>query len=82
MQSIKEYRREAERMALAVGDLQSACMNSFQMLFDQLWSGDKLTQIKEATSIAEKVRKSKLCNIGYSTSLAHLHSLHAHSFLE
>lgn len=60
MQSIKEYQREAERMALAGGDQQTACISALQMLFDQLWFGDKLTQTKESTLIAEKVRKSKV----------------------
>lgn len=59
-QSIKEYRREAGQMALAGGDIQIACINTLTMLYNQFWLLDPLTQIKEAASIAEKVRKTTL----------------------
>lgn len=59
MQVIKEYRRESEQMSLVGGDIQSACINTAVMAFDQLWSGDPLTKVKEAVSSAEEVSKSK-----------------------
>ena len=44
-------------MALAGGDIQTACANRVLMVFDQLQCGDQLTQVKEAVSNAQKVSK-------------------------
>ena len=57
IQGIQEYRREGRQMALAGGDIQSACFNAMLMVTDQLWSGVPLTQVKESVSSAQQVRK-------------------------
>ena len=44
-------------MALAGGDIQSACFQTTLMVTDQLWSGDPLTQVKETVSSAQQVSK-------------------------
>ena len=57
IQGIQEYWREGRRMALAGGDIQSACFQTTLMVTDQLWSGDPLTQVKETVSSAQQVSK-------------------------
>eukprot|EP00956_Cyclotella_meneghiniana_P034704 scaffold107625_cov38-Cyclotella_meneghiniana.AAC.1 len=57
IQGIQEYRREGRQMALAGGDIQSACFNAMLMVTDQLWSGVPLTQVKESISSAQQEMK-------------------------
>ena len=57
IQGIQEYRKEGRRIALAGGDIQSACYNTILMMADQLWSGNPLTLVKETVSSAQQVSK-------------------------